>query len=305
MMGSSFSLRGWAAKRTKPGGRGMSTPFIVTLAALLTACTTATGQPAPTPGSQQVEIPASDLTLKAELALPSGPTRAPAVVLLHGCGGLYPTRDGQWRDLLVQAGHPVLLPDSFGSRGLGSQCSNPSRTVTPGTARRLDAIAAAKWLAAQSFTPPGGVVIMGFSNGGSTVLATARASRGDLPPGLVRGFVAFYPGCSYYADRRGDDAGRWEPAAPMLLLMGAADDWTPAAPCRTLAEDNPARVTARFYPGAYHDFDAPGRPIRERHGLAFTANHDGVAHAGTDPAARADALQRVPAYLEALPPATH
>ena len=250
-------------------------------------------------GPNQVAIPTDSVTLRAEFVMPTGPVRAPAVVLLHGCGGPFPARDGQWRDLLVAAGHPVLLPDSFGSRGLGSQCSVPSRTVTPGTARRKDAIAG--WLQAQPGVPPGGVVVMGFSNGGSTVLATARAGRDDLPAGLVRGFVAFYPGCGYYADRRGADQGRWTPAAPLLLLMGADDDWTPAAPCRALADDNPGRVEATFYPGAYHDFDAPDRPVWERRGLAFTANHNGLAHTGTNPAARADAMRRVPAFLDALP----
>ena len=233
--------------------------------------------------------------------MPPGPARAPAVVLLHGCGGPFPARDSQWRDLLVGAGHPVLLPDSFGSRGLGPQCGTPSRTVTPGNARRSDAIAAAKWLSAQPGVPPGGIVVMGFSNGGSTVLATARADRDDLPPGLVRGFVAFYPGCTPYA-RSGAGREPWAPAAPMLLLMGADDDWTPPAPCRALAEANADRIEATFYPGAYHDFDAPDRPVRERRGLAFTANHNGKAHTGTDPVARADAMRRVPAFLDALAP---
>ncbi len=40
--------------------------------------------------------------------------------------------------------------------------------------------------------------------------------------------------------------------------------------------------------------------MRERRGLAFTANHNGLAHTGTNPAARADALRRVPAFLDAL-----
>ena len=286
------------ASRPSPPRHGwLNTTFLPAL--LLSSC--AATQPAP--GPNQVLIPTPSITLRAEFVQPSTPTRAPAVILLHGCGGLFPARDNQWRDLLVAAGHPVLLPDSFGSRGLGSQCSTPSRTVTPGTARRQDAIAAAKWLQSQPGTPPGGVVVMGWSNGGSTVLATARAGRDDLPAGLIRGFVAFYPGCGYYADRRGADVGRWTPAAPMLLLMGDADDWTPAAPCRTLAEDNPGRIKATFYPGAYHDFDTPDRPVRERRGLAFTANHNGIAHIGTDTAARADALRQVPAFLAALPPA--
>ncbi len=251
-------------------------------------------------GPNQVAIPTASATLRAEFVMPPGPARAPAVVLLHGCGGPFPARDNQWRDLLVAAGHPVLLPDSFGSRGLGSQCSVPSRTVTPGAERRGDAIAAAQWLQAQPGVPIGGVVVMGWSNGGSTVLATARAGRDDLPPGLVRGFVAFYPGCTPYA--RGSAGWKpWAPAAPMLLLMGADDDWTPPAPCRALADANPDRIKAVFYSGAYHDFDAPGRPVRERHGLAFTANRNGLAHVGTNPAAREDAMQQVPAFLDALP----
>ena len=284
-----------AYRTTRPG---LAASWAILLPALLSACAAAQSPPGP----NQVLIPTPSVTLRAEFVQPVTPALAPAVVLLHGCGGPFPARDNQWRDLLVAAGHPVLLPDSFGSRGLGSQCSVPNRAVTPAGARRGDAIAAAKWLQAQPGIPPGGVVIMGWSNGGSTVLAAARAGRDDLPPGLVRGFVAFYPGCTPYARQ---DAGQpaWAPAAPMLLLMGADDDWTPPGPCRALAGANPGRIQATFYPGAYHDFDAPGRPVRERHGLAFTANRNGVAHVGTDPAARADAMRQVPAFLAALPPA--
>ena len=125
--------------RPSPGGRG-SSKLLVILALILASCAAQSS----TAGSQTVQISGDNVTLRAELALPSGPARAPAVVLLHGCGGPFAARDGQWRKLLVAAGHPVLLPDSFGSRGLGSQCRTPSRQVTPGRARRGDAIAAAK-----------------------------------------------------------------------------------------------------------------------------------------------------------------
>ena len=52
-----------------------------------------------------------------------------------------------------------------------------------------------------------------------------------------------------------------------------------------------------LYPGAYHDFDHPNLPVRTHKGLAYTGDGRGVAHTGTDPAARADALLRVPAFL--------
>ena len=80
--------------------------------------------------------------------------------------------------------------------------------------------------------------------------------------------------------------------------MGEADDWTAAAPCRTLAERSP-EITLVTYPGAYHDFDVADRPVKLRAGTANTAS--GEAHTGSDPAAREDVLRRVPAFIAALP----
>ena len=243
----------------------------------------------------EVTIQAPTVQLRADYVMPQGTATGPGIVALHGCGGPFPARDGQWRDLFAAGGHPVLLPDSFGSRGLGSQCTNADRSIGPNGKRRSDAVAAAQWLAAQPGVPPGGVVVVGWSNGGSTVLAAA--TQGVMPAGLVRGYVAFYPGCRVYAEKPA-----WAPSGPMLIIMGEADDWTPAAPCRTLAERFPALIKLVLIPGAYHDFDAPGRPVRERHGLAFTAGGGGVAHVGTNEPGRQQAMQDVPAWIAALPP---
>ena len=240
-----------------------------------------------------ITIPGPDgVALKSRLFEPANGQSAPALVLLHGCGGPFPKRDTQWIDLFTQAGHAVLLPDSFGSRGLGSQCNQAERqrTVTAGGLRRLDALAAAQWLAARPGTPPGGVVIVGWSNGGATTLS-AGTDRPELPRGLIRGLVAFYPGCA---------AGRtsgWKPAAPLLVLVGDADDWTPAKPCEAVASAVGSLMTLVTYPGAYHDFDVPDYPLRTR------SASNGQVHVGTDPAARDDALRRVPAFITALPPA--
>lgn len=230
--------------------------------------------------------------LQAELGVPAGPVRGAAVVGLHGCGGPAPARSGQWRDVLNAAGHPVVLPDSFGSRGLGPQCRNADRTVRAMVERRDDALSAADWMRSKPFGQ-GGVVLVGWSNGASTALAAA----GRAQPGQLRGVVAFYPGCRAFLERPG-----WQPSAPVLLLIGEADDWTPAEPCRELAARFPDRITLVTYPGAFHGFDAPDQPIRVRRGLAFTASGSGEAHVGTDPAARADVLRRVPAFIAGLSP---
>ena len=48
-----------------------------------------------------------------------------------------------------------------------------------------------------------------------------------------------------------------------LILMGDADDWTPATRCTTYVtaqRDQPHALEIKVYPGAYHAFDAPGAP---------------------------------------------
>lgn len=230
---------------------------------------------------------------------PSGTGPFPAVVALHGCGGLYGrsgalnARHADWGERLAAQGFLVILPDSFGSRGLGSQCSTTGREVRPGRERVADAYAAKAYLQDRSDVKPTAVSLLGWSNGGSTVLYAAGAGVPDDRPPFARA-VAFYPGCRAPAERG------WRDRVPLQILVGGADDWTGAEACRSLAAAAQARgepVAITVYPGAYHDFDHPGLPIRERRGLAHTVAGNGVAHVGTDPAARADALVRVPAFL--------
>jgi len=141
---------------------------------------------------------------------------------------------------------------------------------------------------------------MGWSNGGGTVLNTVAAQQpvrpASLPKADFRAAIAFYPGCPDPADSaRGR---RWRTGIPLLILGGEADEWAPDAPCKALTAAAAARgepVTHVGYPGAYHGFDAPNTPVHERTGLARAPG--GRAHVGTDPAARADALARVPAFL--------
>ncbi len=246
--------------------------------------------------AETVVIPGPEgVSLRATLLLPDGPAVAPAIVALHGCGGLSPLLERRWGAALRERGHIVLFPDSFASRGLGSQCREQQRVVTAGGLRRLDALAAARWLATRPGTPAGGVVLMGWSDGGSTVLAAGRAAA-ELEPGLLRGLVAFYPGCRGTARNLA-----WRPAAPLLMLHGEADDWTPIAPCRDLAARVGAAVTLLAYPGAQHGFDVEA-PMRVLRNIPSSQRDDGTVHVGGDPAARADALVRVPAFLAGLPP---
>ena len=248
--------------------------------------------------AETVLIPAPGVELNAVMYRPAGAGPFPAVVALHGCGGLY-GRDGglsarhaDWGERLSKLGFIVLFPDSFGSRGAGSQCSTTSRVARPSAERVADALAAKSFLQSRPDVKPEAVSLMGWSNGGSTVLHAVEpgaAARGRAPD-FTRA-VALYPGCRTLVEH-----GNWRSRLPLLILIGASDDWTPAARCNALAQQA-ANVSIVLYPGAYHDFDYPDMPLRTRSGLAYTADRSGVAHTGTEPAAREDALRRVPAFL--------
>jgi dienelactone hydrolase len=246
-------------------------------------------------GQQRVVIAeAGGVDLPAKLFLPDGPPTASGIVALHGCGGPLPRRDDGWAKILAGQGHPVVLPDSFAARGEKPDCKDSTHGASAYGARRDDALAAAAWLQAQKYTPDGGVILFGWSDGGTTVLASIGPG---MPAALIRGAVAFYPACTRTAKR-----ADWRNGVPLLILMGAADDWTPAAPCQTLAARN-QNITIELFAGAYHDFDVPDDPVHEITGLPYTNSGNGVAHAGENTAARGQALKLVPAFLATLPPA--
>lgn len=248
--------------------------------------------------------------LSAMLFRPTGASPYPAVVMLHGCGGMWTsggklgTRDRDWAERLAATGFAVLLVDSLKPRGLGSLCKMKERPISPSRERVRDAHGALAWLTAQSWVRAERIAVIGWSNGGSTVLSTVdRAAPGRPKPAHdFRLAVAFYPGCGPTAR-----STRWRTRLPLTLLIGEADDWTPAAPCRDLAahavktaKPGDAPVELVVYPGAYHDFDHPKLPLRLQTGLSATADGSGNAHTGTDPAARADAIARVLALLTPL-----
>lgn len=253
-------------------------------------------------GYERVKIPIEDGQLDAVMYRPAGPGPFPAVVALHGCNGLWrndgslSTRHSDWGEQLAQAGLLVLMPDSYGSRRLGSQCGIKEITVRPSRERVADAAAARLWLQTRTDVRGEAISLMGWSGGGSAVLAAIRKDRrpGDERPDFRRA-VAFYPSC-----RVQSESDTFQARLPVLILMGDADDWTPPAPCDFLtrtARKRGEKVELVLYPGALHDFDHPRLEVRERSDIAYSATGTGKATVGTNPAAREDALKRVKAFL--------
>ena len=262
----------------------------------------APASPAAPAAPETVEIAHDGGALKGVLFRPEGAGPFPAVVGLHGCAGLYDSGgaiEGHYRDWaehLTKAGFVVLYPDSYGSRGLGSQCTIRHRSVRTDRERVTDAHAARRWLQAQPFVTPTRVALLGWSTGAISVLWTVRR-RSAMPKDDKTDFrsaVALYPGCNRL------DNVAWSARIPTLILIGAADDWASAQICQHMvagARGRSAGTSIIVYPSAYHDFDYPNRPVQVRHGYAFSIDNSGRIHTGTNPDARADALKRVPQWL--------
>lgn len=249
-----------------------------------------------------VEIPNGDNRLKAVVYKPAGEGPFPVVVGLHGCaglnnsGGLVSSRYRDWGQRLAAAGFAVVFPDSYGSRGLSSQCSVRKPAVRTDHERVADVQATRAWVQQQSWAIGERLALVGWSTGGITALWAVRPRLvpKDGKPDF-RSAVAFYPGCRRLAN------AAWSARVPTLILIGGADDQVTPRACQQMVagtKGRSARVVLHVYPGAYHDFDHPNRRIQVRSGLAFSADGSGRVHTGTDPAARADALKRVPEWLK-------
>jgi dienelactone hydrolase len=245
--------------------------------------------------------------LQAIYAPPRSGAPAPAVLIMHGCGGLF-TKSGKIKSrerawlALFQAEGAVLVPDSFGSRGAcGSQCKVKKRVANEDDLRPLDAAGALKFLSTRPEIDPTRIVIAGWSNGAMTTLYTVREGSPAAPePGMqdFRAALMFYPGCSTINKAYSDYRSR----IPALIQHGAADDWTLAAPCVDLVKAANRRGSALMeidsYEGAYHGFDHPTSRVHQvETRSSSTASGLRTVHVGGDPHVREKAIARTIGWL--------
>ena len=103
--------------------------------------------------------------------------------------------------------------------------------------------------------------------------------------------IAFYPGCE--ADlKRG-----YEPAAPLLMLVGELDDWTPRRRASRSRAPPPSRGPAiESYPGAWHGFDS-ALPVRLRKDVPNGVHPGQGVHVGGNAAAWRASRDRVVRFL--------
>jgi dienelactone hydrolase len=193
--------------------------------------------------------------IAAELRLPGDLERYPAVILIHGSGGVTANVD-RWARELHAIGVAAFIVDCFTGRGVAETVTDQTRVGA--LTMIVDAYRALDHLAQHRNIDPNRIALMGFSKGGfAAIYASLIRFQKMYGPKLAKfaAYIPFYPACAtkYIDDEITVDA-------PIRIFHGAADDYVPIEPtrkyvARLLAAGRPVELTE--FPGAHHVFDNP------------------------------------------------
>ncbi len=194
------------------------------------------------------------VTLTGVLRLPKpGNDRLPAVILVHGSGGItsYVT---DWEQDLNALGVATFIIDCFTPRGIDNTRYDQSRLGR--LAMVFDVYRALELLAKHPRIDPSRIAVMGFSRGGQAALYASmkRFQRMHGPAKLeFAAYIPFYAQCNTTFRDDEDVSDK-----PIRLFHGTADDWVSIEPCRAYVQRLKAKgkdVKLTEYAGATHVFD--------------------------------------------------
>ncbi len=196
-----------------------------------------------------------------EFYLPEREGPAPAVLFLHGCGGLSPATVPRARS--AQAlGYVAVVQDSMTPRGLDWPEVCDGRALQ-GAERVGDLLVTLQVVREHPAVDPEKIVLVGYSHGAWTALEalaleeTLPTSLSDGPSGHlagVKGLVAWYPYCGWGV---GFSEG-WAVDIPTLMLLAGKDTITDPEPCEAIATqqaDAGKTVRSITYWDVGHGFD--------------------------------------------------
>ena len=183
-------------------------------------------------------------TVIARLTKPDGKGIFPAIILLHGSLGFDQHYD-DWAARLASWGYVALLLNGFRPGGQSSFSGPPSTLAQ-------DICYAKSYLCELPFVDPRRIGVIGWSQRGSSALATLCVRFPSLQKEHpLRAVVTFYP----YCFRALADLD-----FPLLILIGELDDRCPVSLCmeRMPHKRTENEVILKVYPRTYHGFDIEG-----------------------------------------------
>ena len=201
----------------------------------------------------------------------------PAMVIAHGSGGVSHEREFWWADHFSDIGVAAFVVDSFTPRNIRETATDQTQLST--AANVADALVALRLLATHPQIDAKRIGVIGFSKGGQVAIYTAlEPFRRAIITDQTR-FAAhapLYPGCNSW------QVSDQVTGAPMLMLLGGQDNYTPPGPCQEYAQWFKAKntdVTVIVYPNAFHRFDSLQPPVQAKNvvtgvGCNFNADLD-------------------------------
>jgi dienelactone hydrolase len=199
--------------------------------------------------------------VRAALCRPAGSTRAPAVVVLHGCGGFGGIDEVLARDL---PSHHVATYyiDYFGLTPQPSKrgfCGSPRIASSFATWQRI-VVDATNALKRMRGIDPARVGAIGWSLGGGLALVTGEYGTGTTP-------LRHSPFHALVVLSAFDDSGQVGALPPTLVLSGGSGDAVPVSDARALYSSlRAAHVPAvlHVYPHGTHQWKGRQRLTGER-----------------------------------------
>ena len=164
-----------------------------------------------------------------------------------------------------EEGFATFELNSFKSRGINSTVGSQDQVTI--AAIILDSYRALEKLAKHSNIDKDKVAITGWSLGGGVTLFSAWMPLKNV---ISKEFsfaahLAFYPPCFFNPKKLSFTE------APMHILIGEDDNWTPATPCENLVDilSENSNIGITVYPNSHHGFDSEEPVRRNENGYSF------------------------------------
>jgi dienelactone hydrolase len=194
-------------------------------------------------GCATTSMPASDGRPASAKEIYKHTEPRPTIIIAHGCDGVSPAyRD--WARVIHSWGYNTILADSFQFRGHVNLCNGMDGHKVMPMVRKDDLVEIANFVKKQSWHK-GKIGAIGFSHGGSTMLAIAASKQTDIDA-----VVAYYPSCHRLFVFSSLTQHIFEPTIDVQVHLAEKDDWTPIADCNYLTG-----AEEYIYKGATHAFD--------------------------------------------------
>lgn len=164
-----------------------------------------------------------------------------------------------------EQGFATFQLNSFKSRGITSTVGSQDEVTI--AAVILDAYRALEKLSKHPKINKDKVAITGWSLGGGVTLFAGWMPLKKAITNQVSfaAHLAFYPPCFINPENLSFTK------APMHILIGEADNWTPAKPCVNLVEklSDKTNISITTYPDAHHGFDSEEPVVWNEKGYSF------------------------------------